>query len=50
MAKAHRGVEGECFCRIELPNSKGGIADLNGIQNGKFQGTITKEWTDRMHR
>ena len=42
IANAHRGVDGECFKRIELPIIKGGIADLNGSQNGKFHGKMPK--------
>ena len=41
MACAHKGVEGECFDKIELPMIMGGSADLKGSQNGKFQGMIT---------
>jgi hypothetical protein len=41
-AKAHSGVAGAYFNRMGFPATKGGIMDLKGIQNGKFQGTIIK--------
>ena len=41
-AAALKGVLGACFNRIGLPRTRGGIADLKGIQNGKFHGTISK--------
>ena len=41
IARAHRGVEGECFNMIELPMIMGGMTDLKGSQNGKFHGIIT---------
>jgi hypothetical protein len=42
-ARAHKGVDGECLSRIELPMISGGIAVLNGSQKGKFHGQITAE-------
>jgi len=41
-ASAHNGVDGACFIKIGFPNINGGTNDLNGIQNGKFQGTISR--------
>ena len=41
IASALKGTVGEGLKRIELPMIIGGIADLKGSQNGKFQGLIT---------
>lgn len=43
IACALNGVDGACFIRIGFPSTNGGIIDLNGIQKGKFQGTMSKK-------
>ena len=43
IAWLHNGVDGECFNRMEFPIMRGGIHALNGIQKGKFHGTITEK-------
>ena len=40
IAAEQRGVDGACFNNIGFPKIKGDVIDLNGIQKGKFQGTI----------
>ncbi len=43
IARAHYGVAMACFMIIGFPIIIAASADLNGIQNGKLKGTITKK-------
>jgi hypothetical protein len=41
IAAEHKGVDGACFNKIGFPKINGEVIDLNGIQKGKFHGTIS---------